>query len=149
MRQPRFGELLSRLVHLSGHDIDEILAEQTASHRRFGEIALALGMCTPENVWQAWCEQLLTQVQKVDLEALGVDAQAAILIQRGVALRLGAIPIRSLENVLIVAVADSNTEAVAAELELITSRELRFVVADAQQIQRAIDLYYPIAPVAA
>src|ERR1700733_12952706 len=99
MGQPRFGELLSRLVHLSGHDVDEILAEQNASHRRFGEIALSLGMCTPENIWQAWCEQLLTQVQKVDLEVLGIDAQAAAIIGRDVALRLGAIPIRSLENV--------------------------------------------------
>lgn len=149
MGQPRFGELLSRLVHLSGHDVDEILAEQNASHRRFGEIALSLGMCTPENVWQAWCEQLLTQVQKVDLESLGVDAQAAAMIPRDLAHRHRAIPIRSLENILVVAVADANTQSVAAELELVTLREIRFVVADAQQIQRAIDSYYPIAPVAA
>jgi type IV pilus assembly protein PilB len=149
MRQPRFGELLSRLVHLSGHDVDEILSEQNGSHRRFGEIALSLGMCTPENVWQAWCEQLLTQVQKVDLEALGIDAQAAAIIQREVAQRLNAIPIRCLENVLVVAIADSNTQAVAAELELTTLRELRFVVADAEQIRQAIEAYYPAAPVAA
>ncbi len=149
MRQPRFGELLSRLVHLSGHDVDEILAEQNASHRRFGEIALSLGMCTPENVWQAWCDQLLTQVQKVDLDGLGVDAQAAALIPRELAQRHRAIPIRSLENVLVVAVADSNTESVAAELELVTLRELRFVVADAEQIEQAIESYYPVAPVAA
>ena len=106
-------------------------------------------MCTPENVWQAWCEQLLTQVQKVDLEALGIDAQAAAIIQRDVALRLNAIPIRCLENVLVVAIADSNTQAVAAELELTTLRELRFVVADADQIRQAIEAYYPAAPVAA
>ncbi len=67
MSQARFGEHLSRLVNLSRHDVDEILEEQSSTRHRFGEIALSWGLCTPENVWQAWCDQLLSQVQKVDL----------------------------------------------------------------------------------
>src|SRR2546423_848682 len=56
----RFGEILGRLVNLSGHDVNEILEEQNATHQRFGEIALSWGLCAPEDVWQAWCDQLLT-----------------------------------------------------------------------------------------
>ena len=73
----RFGELLGKLVKLSQHDVEEILEDQTATHRRFGDIALSWGLCQPEHVWQAWSDQLLTQVQRVDLETLGVDSQAA------------------------------------------------------------------------
>jgi hypothetical protein len=145
----RFGELLGRLVKLSQHDVEEILEDQNASRRRFGEIALSWGLCEPEHVWQAWCDQLLSQVQKIDLDALGIDAQAAAMIHREVALQLGAIPIRCLGRHLIVAVSDSNTARVAAELELITSKELRFVLADARQIDRAIGVYYPAGPAAA
>jgi hypothetical protein len=149
MCTPRFGELLGRLVNLSRHDVNEILEDQNASHRRFGEIALSWGLCQPQDVWQAWCDQLLTQVQKVDLKALGVDAQAAALLHPEVAWRFSAIPIRCLGRQLIVAVADANTDRIAAELSLITSKELRFVVADRDQIQSAIAAYYPAGPAAA
>jgi len=149
MCKPRFGELLGRLVNLSRHDVDEILVDQVASHRRFGEIALSWGLCQPEHVWQAWSDQLLTQVQKVDLDALGIDSQAAAMIHPEVARRLGAIPIRCLGRQLIVAVADGNTDRIAPELSLITSKELRFVIADPHQIQMAIAAYYPITPTAA
>jgi hypothetical protein len=149
MRTAQFGELLGRLVGLTRLDIDEILVDQTVSHRRFGEIALSWGLCSPEHVWQVWCDQLLTQVQRVDLDALGVDAQAVSMIHQDVAVRLGAIPIRCLGKVLIVAVSDPNTDRVEAELELTTGKELRFVMADPHQIQRAIAVYFPAEPAAA
>ncbi len=142
MTQTRFGEHLSRLVNLSRHDVDEILEEQSSTRHRFGEIALSWGLCTPENVWQAWCDQLLSQVQKVDLDKLGIDAQAAAMIDRETAHRLNAIPIRCMDSQLIIAVADSNTERAAAELSLTTGKQLRFVVADAAQLKKAIETYY-------
>jgi hypothetical protein len=112
------GELLGRLVNLSRHDVDEILEEQSSTHHRFGEIALSWGLCAPEHVWQAWCDQLLQQVQKVDLEKLGVDSQAAAMISSDLARRLNVIPIRCLGRQLIVAVAggtDQNTDHITAE----------------------------------
>lgn len=147
--QARFGELLSRLVNLSRHDVNEILEEQCATHHRFGEIALSLGLCAPEHVWQAWCDQLLLQVQDVDLDKLGVDSQAAGLISGDLARRLNAIPIRSLGRQLVVAVADQNTDHIAAEFRKCTDMSLRFVVADAGQLNRAISTYYTPAPAAA
>jgi hypothetical protein len=149
MSQARFGELLGRLVHLSRHDVDEILEEQSSTKHRFGEIALSWGLCTPENVWQAWCDQLLSQVQKVDLEKLGVDSQATTLIPGDLARRLCAIPIRCMGNQLIVAVPDHNTDNIASEFRKVTDMQLRFVAADASQIQHAIAVYYAGAQVAA
>jgi hypothetical protein len=149
MRNAQFGELLGRLVGLTRLDIDEILVDQTASKRKFGEIALSWGLCSPEDVWRVWSDQLLAQIQRIDLDALGVDAQSISIIHRDVAIRLGAIPIRSLGKILVVAVSESNTERTAAELELLTGKELRFVLADARQIERAIATYFPIGPAAA
>jgi hypothetical protein len=149
MSQARFGELLGRLVPLSRHDVEEILEEQSASNHRFGEIALSWGLCEPEHVWEAWCDQLLTQVQKVDLDRLGVDAQAAAMVHRDVAVRLNLVPIRCLGKYLVVAVADTDTVRTAAELALITDKTIRFVVADASQVQQSIARYYPASPAAA
>src|SRR5271168_1633362 len=133
MSQVRFGELLGRLVNLSRHDVDEILEEQSSTKHRFGEIALSWGLCAPEHVWQAWCDQLLSQVQKVDLEKLGVDAQAAAMTPGDLARRLCIIPIRCLGQQLIVAVPDHNTEHIIVELRNITDKSLRFVAADPNQ----------------
>jgi hypothetical protein len=143
MSQARFGEHLSRLVNLSRHDVNEILEEQISTRHRFGEIALSWGLCTPENVWQAWCDQLLSQVQKVDLDKLGIDSQAAAMIDRETAIRLNAIPIRCMGSQLIVAVADTTKERAAYELPLITGMDLRFVVADPEQLKHALTTYYP------
>ncbi|MGH7176342.1 MAG: hypothetical protein ACREJC_03080, partial [Tepidisphaeraceae bacterium] len=72
----RIGELLSRLVPLSTHDIDEILHEQSSTRKPFGAIALSMGLCRPEHVWRAWCGQLDDVLPTVDLDTFGVDAQA-------------------------------------------------------------------------
>jgi hypothetical protein len=149
MSQARFGEFLGRLVHLSRHDVDEILEEQSSTKHRFGEIALSWGLCAPEHVWQAWCDQLLSQVQKVDLEKLGVDSQATAIITGDTARRLHAIPIRCLGQQLIVAVPDHKTDHITAELRKFTDMQLRFVVADVNQIGQAISVYYAGANAAA
>lgn len=150
MSQVRIGELLGRLVSLSRHDVEEILQEQSSSRRRFGDIALAWGLCEPEHIWQAWCEQLSSSTQKVDLEKLGIDSQAAGLISRDAASRLLAIPIRHLGDTVVIAVADpADASRAAAELPLTLPMKLCFVQADAPQIQRAIATYFPTEPAAA
>jgi hypothetical protein len=149
MSQVRFGEFLGRLVHLSRHDVDEILEEQCSTKHRFGEIALSWGLCAPEHVWQAWCDQLLSQVQMVDLEKLGVDSQATTLIRGELARRLNVIPIRCMGQQLIVAVPSKDTDHIAGELRKITDMQLRFVVADLNQIAQAIGVYYAPAHAAA
>jgi hypothetical protein len=142
MSQARFGELLGRLVNLSRHDVDEILEEQNANHQRFGEIALSWGLCAPEHIWQAWCDQLIEQVQRVDLEKLGVDSQAAGLISGDLARKLNAIPIRCLGSQLVIAAAEHNHPLITSEFRKITDMSLRFVTADADQIRAAISVYY-------
>jgi hypothetical protein len=83
MHADRIGEILSRIISLSNHDIEEILHEQRATHRPFGDIALAMGLCRPEDIWQAWSGQLdglSGQPRKIDLDSMGVDAQAIAFI---------------------------------------------------------------------
>ena len=143
MSQMLFGELLGRWVTLSRHDVHEILEEQSMSGRRFGDIALSYGLCAPEHVWAAWCDQLVTEVQRVDLDRLGIDSQAVAMIPAAAARRLSAIPVRQMSGQLVVAIADDADSARAAiELGQLSDMVLRFVVADAAQVRRAISVYY-------
>src|SRR3712207_5185837 len=93
-----FGELLGQLVALSRHDVDEILAEQSASRRRFGRVALALGLCQPRHVWRAWSKQLALRTPRLNPREADVDPRAASLLSRAVAAQFGVAPVRPTEH---------------------------------------------------
>ena len=146
-RRARFGELLSRLVPLSGHDVEEILQEQTANRRKFGDIALSWGLCKPEHIWDAWAQQSSHQDgaghEIVDLEKVGVDAQAAALLHAEVARDLNVIPVRMASDIVLVATADPAPDRAAAALAGLVHRRVKFVQAEPDQLRRMIETYYP------
>src|SRR5258708_6393107 len=104
MSHRRMGELLSTLVPMSPQDVEEILEEQNLSRRRFGEIAVEWGLCEGAHVWKAWAGQKDRPPMRVDLDKLGIDAQATADLPREMAMNCGAIPIRSFENLVVIAV---------------------------------------------
>ena len=143
-RRARFGELLSRLVPLSGHDVEEILQEQSANRRKFGDIALSWGLCKPEHVWDVWVQQSAHGGETVDLEKVGVDTQATALLPAEAARRLGVIPVRAASDAVLIAASDTVPEHAEQALADLLHRRIKFVHADAEQLRRMIDLYYPV-----
>ena len=143
MNHRRIGQLLSSVVPITDHDIEEILQEQNLTRRPFGQIAVSWGLCTPAHVWQAWAHQPDHPTPRVDLSQIGIDAQAAALIPRSLAIQNNAISIRSYENLIIIAISDpSNRPALEQHLGA-AGRELAFVLADPKQISDAIVRYFP------
>jgi hypothetical protein len=143
MSRQLMGQLLSRMGKLSLIDIDEILVEQAVSHKRFGEIALSWGLCDPEHVGEAWCNQLADNVQHVDLHQVGVDAQATAYLSSNLARQLGAIPIRILGDLVVVAAGHTLNSVEVAELSRTIGKQIRLVTVDPAQIEIAIHTYYP------
>src|SRR3954470_20953299 len=146
-RQP-MGELLARIGRLTPHDIDEILAEQRHRRQPFGHIAISLGFCQPEHVYAAWCSQLAERVEAVDLDHLGIDAQAIEFLPRELALGLPALPVRVWEGKLVVAISDASRAGGVAELARRVGMDVRCVLAPAGQIDAALQRYYPPLPIA-
>jgi hypothetical protein len=144
----QFGEMLRRFVPLSNHDVSEILEDQALSHRRFGEIALSLGWCQPDHVWRAWGAQLAHNPQHVDLDRIGIDNQALAILGSARARQFGVIPVRVLDDQLILAASQPNLDHARNELPQHLSRKLLFVIAPESQIQNAIDRFYPESPAA-
>lgn len=142
MRRVLFGELLGRLVRLSGHDVSEILEDQAASRRRFGEIALAWGLCQPQHVWQAWWAQLSSHTPQVDLNTIGVDAQAVSCLPRGLAVAYGVIPLRTFKDQLVLAATPETLPRAKQALPGLLVKKVKFVVSDPAQVREAIKTYY-------
>ena len=143
-RRARIGELLSRIVPLSGHDVEEILQEQSANPKKFGEIALAWGLCRPEHLWDAWCQQATQEQQVVDLERVGIDSRAVTHLNGEMARQFRVIPVRVASDVALVAIADPASDTIVAELTQAMRRQIKFIRADKEQIQSMIHRYYPL-----
>ena len=149
MSRARIGELLGRMGKLTPLDIDEILQEQGGKgRRRFGEIALTWGLIEPEHIWEAWCQQLDDGLIRVELDEIGIDAQAAYRMPRELAIRFCAIPLRLIQDQLIIAISDPAHVAMFEDLHEMLRARPRFVLAEAAQIREAIDRYYTTAAVA-
>jgi type IV pilus assembly protein PilB len=142
MNRPLFGQCLGQVVRLTDHDVSEILEDQAASRRRFGEIALAWGLCKPEHVWLAWCQQLNRLTPEVDLKLLGIDSQAMEHLPQALAREFGVVPLRSFGNQLVVAVTREGLGRACDELPKRLSKQVKMVVASRASIERAIDEYY-------
>jgi type IV pilus assembly protein PilB len=142
MSRPRFGEVLSRLVSLSPHDVSEILVDQSATRRRFGEIALAFGLCKPHHVWRAWWSQLSDAPERVDLDAIGIDVQCLAHLPRALAVDYNVIPLRACGSQMVIAAAEGGLMRAMEELPRRMKIQLKFVLADGAQVQKAINAYY-------
>jgi hypothetical protein len=136
--KPRFGELLSRLTSISRHDVEEILHEQETTQRRFGEIALAWGLCRPEHVWNVWCAQVAESGTKLDLKRIAIDSRAIDCITGEVARSLHILPIRLINEMLIIATGDLAVESQLPPLD----KKLRLVLADRDELEHAIESHY-------
>lgn len=143
MRHRLFGEWLSSIVALSSHDISEILAEQEVNPRPFGEIALAWGLCRPQDVWCAWWNQLASQTRSIDLARIGVDSQAVGLLPHHLARQFCAIPLRAVGRQIVVAVAATGLDTARMSLPALMAGELTFVSAPVDQIHQFIHAHYP------
>jgi type IV pilus assembly protein PilB len=148
-QQPqRIGEILCRIAPLSHHDIEEILSEQLITGKRFGDIALELGLCRPEHIWRAWSLQLIHNPQPIDLDRFGIDAQAIAHVTSDVARQFQIIPIRAFGDELVVAHHSAGVVDASDVLPAVAAKKIMFVTAPCDQVHRAIEQYYPTADAA-
>jgi len=139
----KIGQLLS---HLTRHDIEEILQEQVITGRPFGQIAVELGLCQPQEVWTAWCKQLIDYPQEIDLDQIGIDSQALSHVPGNVARSMSVLPIRCIGETLVLATTAANHARASAEIGNLLDRDVRFVLITDQELADALDeSYLPLA----
>lgn len=145
MQRAAIGQVLSRMGKLSSIDIDEILEQQAVSHQRFGEIAVSWGLCEPVDLCEAWCVQFSEGVEAVALTNSEVDARLILSLPGELARQLQIVPLVSIADQMVVAAAQPvDGDQWMAILEA-TGMDVRFVLAEPQAIEAALDVYYPKA----
>jgi hypothetical protein len=142
----RIGEMLSRFIPLTDQDIEEVLQEQNCTHQPFGQVAISLGLCRAPDVWRAWSRLLDLHPHEVDVEELGVDAQATTLLPAEMARAHSVLPVRICGSELVLAAlagdAHGVDDPVAAHVAHM-GLKVKYVAAPREQLLRVIALYYP------
>jgi type IV pilus assembly protein PilB len=126
-RSAPLGEVLVSMGMLTTEELHGVLARQKADGRRLGDLLVADGRLTRDQVSRA-----IAQRMGVDFVSLadGVDAHVAHLIDDRSARRYSAVPVGLDEDgTLVVAMADPLNVLAIDDLRMVTRREVRPVLA--------------------
>ena len=122
---------------LTQDQLEQALAEQRISHRRVGEIALAKGWVSKNDLLQALARRL--GVKYIDLPTHRLDPVASELISQRDARRYSALPISFVnEHTVLVAMADPSNIVAVDDLRILTGFDIEPAVADAEDIVAAL-----------
>jgi type IV pilus assembly protein PilB len=135
------GSLLINRGHLTVDQVKQAFEEQTLTGHRLGEIVVAHGWVSSTDLARALAEQ--AGLEYVDLSETEPDPAAAVLLQKDLAFRYQAVPVRFVDDdLLLVAVADPSDVGRADDLRLALGHNVRLVVSDPGDLERTIKKLY-------
>ena len=138
---PALGALLVRDGAITPAQLETALEEKRRDPaRRIGEILVAQGVATRTQIARVLAEQ--HELPFVELNAMMIESEAAMLLSEKLAKRYTAIPLNVQDDSVVVAVADPTNVMFSDELRLAIGMPVRVVVAPADAIEFAIQKTY-------
>ncbi len=135
------GSLLINRGLLTVEQVKQAFEEQRLTGRRLGEIAVGHSWVTSADLARALADQF--GLEYVDLSETQPDRDAATLLQKELAFRYQAVPVRFLaDDLLLVAVADPTDVGRADDLRLALGHNVRLAVSEPADLERAIKTLY-------
>jgi hypothetical protein len=144
MQGLRIGELLIEQGVLSERQVRHILTVQRTVSRPFGDLAERLYGIKASAVEDAWVEQYINFVGRVDLDEVSIDTQCLRLINRRQAWQFHVAPLtRDAENISVATTADSLVRAVNFASRTF-NEPVFFMIAQRQQLRDFLMKHYPV-----
>jgi DNA-binding response OmpR family regulator len=138
------GQLLVETNLISARQLDEVLALQSKSGGRLCSAVLRLGLCDERSLVRVLSRQLgvpAMVVTEVRPETAGAD-----LVSREVAERYCVLPARVFNRTLTLLMRDPTDGAALNDLQFVTGKVIRPLVAVEGPLRRAIAAYYDGSP---
>ena len=141
MKRKRLGEILRDEGLISEEKLQAALEKQkTEKGLRIGEVLVAMGAVTAEDVAQAIWQQ--RQIPYVDLDNYALDPKVIELVPEKIARAYLALPIFKIGNALTVAMADPLNVIAVDDLRSKTGCEIETVISTEEKIVRCLESYY-------
>ena len=131
---------------ITAEQLELALLEQEQLRWRLGEILVSFGWVTGEQIALALAKQY--GLEFIDLRTARIDPLAPILVEPEVAERYRALPVRSLDNgVLLVAITDPTDVGACEEIRDLLGIPIQLAVCDTATLDEALRVAYGTAPV--
>ena len=141
MKRKRLGEILRDEGLISEEQLQAALEKQkTEKGLRIGEVLVAMGAVTAEDVAQAIWQQ--RQIPYVDLDNYALDPKVIELVPERIARAYLALPLFKIGNALTVAMADPLNLIAVDDLRSRTGCEIEMVISTEDKIEKFLDHYY-------
>jgi type IV pilus assembly protein PilB len=140
MKRKKLGEVLRDKGKITPEDLILAITEQQGRVMHLGELMLERGLVEKDDLAAALEE--VSHVPYLDCSEIVPDPEAIKLVQRGVAERCCALPIRMEQERLVVAMAAPQDLAKLDELRFTTGMEISPRLAFRGEIHKAIAKYY-------
>jgi type IV pilus assembly protein PilB len=141
MKRKRLGEILRDEGVISEQQLQAALEKQkTEKGVRIGEVLVAMGAATAEDVAQAIWQQ--RQIPYVDLDNYALDPKVIELVPEKMARAYLALPIFKIGSALTVAMADPLNVIAVDDLRSKTGCEIETVISTEEKIVRCLENYY-------
>ena len=121
---------------------DALNIQQTKPDMRFGDVLVAMGAATSEEVYEALAESL--GYKFVDIRAVRIPAEAIEAVPKSIARKYRLVPVDEEDDTLIVAITDPFDLYAMDDLRFALNRDVRCVLSTPEAVGEAIDRYYGI-----
>jgi hypothetical protein len=130
---------------ITAEQLELALLEQEQLRWRLGEILMSFGWVTSEQIAHALAKQY--GLEFIDLRTAAIDPLAPSLIEPEVAERYQALPVRFLDDdVMLVAIGDPTDVGACDEIRELLGMPIRLAICDTAALDEALRFSYGIAP---
>ena len=136
----RLGEIIVDMGLATKDQVEQAMTLQGETRKRVGQLLLEQGTISLLDLTKALATKF--GVPFLDLTATNVDPSAAHLIEDKLARRYSAIPVRFVEDRLLVAMADPQNLLALQDLEILTGYTILAAISSEEDIFKAISQSY-------
>lgn len=144
-REHALGVLLIRNGTISKEQLDQALEEKERNGRRIGDIFVGHGWATTRDLASALAEQY--NLEFVEILETPIEPEVTKLLSERFVRRFRALPLKYLgKNSVLVAIADPTDIVALDDVKLALGINLKFCLADSNDLDSAIDQVYAQRP---
>ena len=136
----RLGDLLVADGLLTPEQLNKALAEQKGSTEKLGSILIKLGFINEEQLIGFLSRQY--GVPSITLSQLEIDSEVLKLVPAAIAKKYEVLPVRRMGNSLALAMADPTNVFALDDISFMTNLQVLPLVASQSAIKKAIDRHY-------
>lgn len=143
-RKIKIGEILVERGLLTSKQVDQILSEQRASSRPFGDLAERMFGVDAKAVEDAWVMQYLQTVGTTDLEEVEQDVECLRLLNRRQAWQFHLLPMNREGGELALATDEANVVRALNFATRSIDETVHLLVAERRQLREFLMRHYPV-----